>query len=545
MKNFKKLLPLFLVLIVSLSLFAGCGNSDGDDADKGEEEAKKQELPDPSTVSDEDKYGGVLTIALSSTPKNLDPILYTGVYESNIITNVADTVVNYSQDLSEIVPNLATEWSVNDEGTEYTFKLRDDVYFQPGEYQDGRQMTAEDIKYSLERSAKESSLNRLGMLDKIEVTSEFELKAYLTEPNAAFLTALTDAGNSIVPKEEVEGHGDKFGFNLVGTGPFVLKEFKIDQEAELTKNEKYWAKEPYLDGVTFKFITDRNQMTNALRTGEIDIATDLIGENVKIVEDDANLVLEQTPGLHVAYMYMNMMEGPTKDIKVREAIIRAVDIEEMVKGIYQYDEADRAYLPLPPGSWGYDKELESLVPEYDPELAKKLLKEAGYEDGFSLDIYVTDAPARVKMATILQGSLKQNLNIDVNINTAEWGTFSEIASSGKADMYGMSWTWYPDPFFFLNKMFHSSEIGALGNGQGFNDPEVDKLLDEALKVTDLDERAELYKEALEKITKQYSRINYANEKVIYGFNPEVQGFELRADQKKIFVSDEINVWLND
>ena len=215
----------------------------------------------------------------------------------------------------------------------------------------------------------------------------------------------------------------------------------------------------------------------------------------------------------------------------------------MVKGIYQFDEAQRAYLPLPPGSWGYDASLEGIVPSYDPELAKELLTEAGYPDGFSLEIYVSNKAARVKMATILQAYLKQNLNIDLEIKTSEWGTFSEIASSGQADMYGMSWTWYPDPFFFLNKMFHSSEIGALGNGQGYNNPEVDRLLDEALTLTDTEERAALYKEALKLITENYSRINYSNEKSIFGFNPAVQGFVMRADGKMVVCSPEINVWM--
>ncbi len=540
----KKLISLLLVLVFSLTLVVGCGDS-GKKVDNDKNGGGKTGAKDPSTVAEEDKFGGVLKLALASIPKNLDPILYTGVYESAIIINVCDTLVDYSQDLSEIVPKLATEWSSNDEGTEYTFKLRDDVYFQKGDFQDGRQMTAEDIKYSLERSAKESAMNRLGMLDKVEVINDFEVKAILKNPDAAFLTALTDAGNSIVPKEEVDGHGEKFGFNLVGTGPFALEEFKIDQEAIMTRNDKYWQTKPYLDGLVYKFITDRNQMTNALRTGEIDIATDLGGESVKIVKEDKNLELQQIPGLHVAYFYMNLMEGPTKDKKVREAILSAVDVDEMVKGIYQYDEAQRAYLPLPPGSWGYDASLEDIAPKYDPERAKELLKEAGYEDGFSLDIYVSDAPDRVKASTILQSYLKDNLNIDLNINTAEWGTFSDIASKGKADIYGMSWTWYPDPFFFLNKMFHSSEIGALGNGQGFNNPKVDQLLDDALKITDQEERAKLYKEALKLIAESYARIDYSNENVIAGLNPSVQGFKLRADKKNIFASEDINVWLND
>ncbi|SHI49559.1 peptide/nickel transport system substrate-binding protein [Dethiosulfatibacter aminovorans DSM 17477] len=547
MTNKRKFLSLLLVLILCLSAFTGCSQPTEEPAQEPAEEPSDQtpaEEPDSNEpVAEEDKFGGVLNIALASAPKNLDPIKYTGVYEGQVIRSVADTLVAYKQDLSGIAPNLATEWSASEDGLVYTFKLRDDVYFQKGEYQDGKHFTAADVKYALERSANESAMNRLGMLDHVEIINDYEVELYLNEPSSAFLTVLTDAGNVIVPQEEVEGWGDSFGSHLVGTGPFALKEFKMDQEVILEKNENYWAADPYLDGLVYKIITDSNQMTNALRTGEIDVATDLTGESVQIVRDDADLVIQELPGLHVAYMYMNLMHGPTADIKVREAIIRAVDIDEMVKGIYQFDEAQRAYLPLPPGSWGYDASLESIVPSYNPELAKQLLEEAGYPDGFSLEIYVSNKPARVKMCTILQAYLKQNLNIDLEIKTAEWGTFSEIASSGQADMYGMSWTWYPDPFFFLNKMFHSSEIGALGNGQGFNNPEVDRLLDEALKVTDTEERAALYKEALKLITENYSRINYSNEKVIYGFNPAVQDFMMRADNQIVVCSPEINVWM--
>lgn len=543
---------LLIIAALSVLMLAGCGNSEpaqeensaaGGTADVQEQASAEGETPEAAAeVTEEDKFGGVLNVALSASPKNFDPILYTGTYEGNVIINIADTLVRYKPDLSGLTAGIATEWSSDESGMVYTFTIRDDAYFHKGQYQDGRKLTVEDVKYSLERSANKSAMNRLGMLDHVEIIDESTVKCYLKEPNSAFMTALTDSGNVIVPQEEVEGWGDAFGAHLVGTGPFSLKEFKPDQEVILEKHDKYWGANPYLDGLVFKIVTDSNQMTNALRTGEIDVATDLVGESVKVVRDDKNLVIQEVPGLHVAYFYMNLMEGPTADIRVREAIIRAVDIDEMVKGIYQHDEAQRAYLPLPPGSWGYDASLENLIPAYDPKRAKELMVEAGYPDGFKTEIYVANKPARVKMSTILQMYLKQNLNIDVEIKTVEWGTFSEVASSGKAPMYGMSWTWYPDPFFFLNKMFHSSEIGALGNGQGFNNPEVDRLLDEALMISDTEERAKLYKEALRLITENYSRINYSNEKVIAGLNTSVEGYSLRPDNKITICSPEVNVW---
>lgn len=545
----KRIIALLVMSMLVLTTITGCTSGTKNDTQNststgtGEKtESNNETVKNEIVIPSEPQNGGVLTIALTSSPKNLDPVKYTGTYESQIIQNVGDTLVAYKMDLSEIVSNLAESWTVSEDGMHYTFKLRDNVYFHPGKFQDGRQMTAEDIKYSLERSHELSAMNRLDMIESVEVISDFELIVHLPKPNAAFLTALTNSGNIIVPKEEVEGWGDDFGNHLIGTGPFMLKEFKYDNETILVKNEKYWAQTPHLDGVTFKVITDINQNANALRTGEIDFSSGLSGEAVKIIREDKNINLMETPGLHVAYIYFNQANGPTADKKVREALIKAVDIEQLVQGVYQYGEAQPASLPLPPGSWGYDESLESSVPKYDPEEAKKLLADAGYPDGFKTTLYISNTPHRVKMATILQQFLKMNLNVDLEIQTAEWGTFSEIASSGNADIFAMSWTWYPDPFFFLNKIFASSAIGSLGNGQGFNNAEVDRLLDEALVVSEQSERAELYKKALKIIVEEYPGIFYSNENVTWGVAPEVQDLVQRADGCIFLTNREVNVW---
>lgn len=529
MKKRNKTLLFILVAVIVLSCtLTGCG--------------KSKEEKDKSGSGE--KEGGTLTIALSSTPKNIDPVKYTGVYEGNVIRSVADTLVFYDKELEEIIPGLAKEWEISDDLKEYKFILRDDVHFQKGEYQDGRKMTAEDVKYSLERSEKESVMGRLRMLDHVEVVSDTEIIAYLKEPNSAFLTVLTDAGNAIVPKEEVEGWGEEFGLHLVGTGPYKFKEWRKDDCIILEKNENYWGGTPNLDEVVFKFISDTNMRANALRTGEIDIATDLQGESIEAIKSDENLIIKEKPGMKVAFVSMNLKNGPTKDKKVREAILSAIDVNALIEGMYPWDEAERAYLPLPPGSWGYDESLEDIFPKYDPEKAKELLADAGYPDGgIELNIYITDDPVRVKMATIIQSNLKENLNIDLKINTAEWGTFSEIVSKGNADLYGMSWAWYPDPDFFLYQMFHSEQVGSLGNGQGFEDEEVDELLNRAVSETaDQDERAELYKEALKIIAEDYTRLDYSNEKVIYGMNKKVKDFVLFADNQIFLKHPEFNVY---
>ena len=322
----KRVLALMLAASMCASL-AACGGSSAKETSAPETQAASASESEAAgeTVAEGDPVkGGTLTISLSASPSKLDPIHYSGTYESQIIKEVCDTLIEYNSDLSEYVPCLATEWTASEDGKTYVFKIREGVKFHKGQYQDGRELTAEDVAYSLNRSGQLSDSNRLSMLENAEVTGDYEVTCTLKSANSSFLTALTDAGNAIVPKEEVEGWGDEFGNHLVGTGPFVLESFQLDQQAVLQKNADYWMAEPNVDTLVFKVITDSTQAVNALQTGEVDIAMDLKGEAVQTVRDNPDLTLLETAGLHVAYLYFNMEQVPTADINVRKALIEAV-----------------------------------------------------------------------------------------------------------------------------------------------------------------------------------------------------------------------------
>ncbi|WP_107839570.1 ABC transporter substrate-binding protein [Metasolibacillus meyeri] len=506
---------LLLILALVISVLAACG---GDNNSTG----KEQESNGEATAC------GSLSVGLSANAKTFDPIKYTGAYESQVIRQMADTLVVYNQDLSEVIPSLATEWSVSDDMLVYTFKLREGVKFQKGQYQDGREMTAEDVKYSLERSANESAMNRLNGVTEVKVLSDYEVELHLAGPNAALLAMLTDAGNIIIPKEEVEGWGDNFSEHFIGTGPFQLTDWKKDQEVQLVRNEEYWGEKPHLDKLTMKFIADQNMLTNALRSGDIDIAMDVKGQNREIIKQDSNLELLTNAGLSIVYLDLNNKVGPTADKRVREAIYMATNVEEIISGVNQWGGGEVSYLPLPPGSWGYDASLIDLVPKYDPEKAKQLLAEAGYPDGFKTEIYASQA--RVPYATIFQSQLKNNLNIDVEIKVVEWGTYSDMVAKGNAPMNIGGWTWYPDPYFFLYQLFSTNQIGALGNGKGYSNPEVDALLARAVSETVVqEERAEIYKEALKLILADVPRIELEATEAVAAINKKVQGFTVSPD----------------
>ena len=516
----KKILALALAGALSLSLLAGCG-SGSEDNSSGAEGGES----------------GTLTVSLSASPSKLDPIHYSGVYESQIIKQVCDNLIEYNDDLNKFVPALATSWEASDDGMTYVFQIRQGVHFQNSKYAQGREMTAEDIAYSLNRSAQHSDANRLSMLDNAEVTGDWEVTCTLKSANSAFLTALTDAGNAIVAKEEVEGWGENFGYNLSGTGAFYMDKFELDEQAILSKNADYWLGEPNLDKLVFKFIKEPKQAANALQTGAIDIATQVSGEAIQSIEKAEGVDLLKVEALKINYIRYNSQKGPTADVRVRKALTQAINLEEMLPAVYRYGEAKMGYLPLPYGSWGYDAALEDLAPKYDPEAAKALLADAGYPNGFEITLNTGTSEVNKIVATLLQGYW-QAIGVTTKISMNEWGTFSDTVCSGNSDVYSMSWSWYPDPYFFLNKLFHSSETTAIGNGAGYVSEEVDALLAKAEQATDQDERASYYKEVVKQVMEDCTGVYYANPYEMYGVSQRVQDFVPRADGTLRFITSD-------
>ncbi len=508
-----------------------------------------QQLAGTVRIGDQDAEpvdGGTLVVSMPSAPRTMDPVDYTTVYESAVMYNVLDTLFIWNEEYNDVLPNLVTDYSVSDDGLSYTMTLRDDVYFQDGQYVKGRKMTAEDVKYSLERSKEESATDRVcrDFFDYVEVLSDTEFVIHMTSPAGPFLNQLAEVGTAIVPREEVEGWGDDFGSHIVGSGPFTLEEVVTDERVVLKKNPNYWGEAPHVDGVEFRIVTDSNQAINAVQTGEVDIAMYLQGEAISRAKD-AGLLL-QIPGSGITYMRFNLQNGPTADPKVREALTKAVDVDAMVAGIYQYGEGTRAYQPLTAYSWAYDPANNDLVPGYDPEGAKALLAEAGYPDGFDMTIYIASTSSREKMAQMLQyywGQIGVNLEI-VSSTMAEWS--ASVVDSWQSDVvnsYGVSWNSNPDPYGYLDKFFNTQTIHASSNAGGYSDEEVDAKLVEAFSLTDQEERKAIYNEILQKVMGEYTGLYYAYECRNWAVSERVNDAILRADSQMVVTSPFNNIWL--
>ena len=560
----KQMMAVAMTLMMAASILSGCGSQTGSsnaeaDSSTAAETTASAITPDANATGQtldagvsvgktdgEVVEGGTLVVSMPSSPLSLDPVDYSTMYENHIMYNVLESLFIWDKEYKKPIPMLATDYTVSEDGLSYTINLRDDVYFQKGKYCDGRKMTAEDVKYSLERSKEESATDRVcrDFFDYVEVVNDTQVILHMTSPAGPFISQLAEVGTAIVPKEEVEGWGDEFGTHIVGTGPFTLEEVVTDEKVVLKRNDNYWGTKPHVDGIEFKIVSDSNQAINAVQTGEIDIAMYLQGEAIKRAKDQG--VLLQTPSSSITFVRYNLQNGPTKDLKVRKALTMAVDIDSLVSGIYQYGEGTRAYQPLTAYSWAYNSDYNKLVPAYDPEGAKALLKEAGYPDGFTMTMYIGSTTYREKMAQMLQyywGEI--GVTLDIKSSTmAEWS--AAVVDSWQADAvssYGVSWNSSPDPYGFLDKFYGTATIHASSNAGGYTNEEVDALLKEAFSLTDEGKRSELYGKVMETVMNEYTGIYYAYEGRNWGVSDKVHDAILRADTQMVVATPFNNIWI--
>ncbi|MCU4651210.1 ABC transporter substrate-binding protein [Roseibacterium sp. SDUM158016] len=454
------------------------------------------------TAADAQTPPGVLVVGQIAEPQALDPHAVTAVNDFRILMNVYDGLVRYASGTLEVEPALATSWEISDDGTVYTFTLREGVSFH-----DGSPFNAEAVVFNFERMLNDdhpyhdtgpfplsfffSSVQSVEALD--EMTVQFTLDA----PYAPFLSNLAYPTGLIVSPAAVMEHGADFGRNPSGTGPFVFGEWRSNEAVVVTANADYWDGAPALEAVVFRPITDANTRTAEMLAGGIDVMVEVPPVALSEFQGDGFTVHEQA-GPHVWFLILNALEGPFADVRVRQAANYAINKEAIVNDVLE-GTADVAAGPTPPAfAWAYNDELEPYP--YDPDRARALLAEAGVENP-EITFYVTEGGSGmldpVAMGTAIQADLEA-VGFDVTIETYEWNTFLGQVNpglEGKADMAEMAWmTNDPDtlPYLALRTAAWPQEGGF--NSGYYSNPEVDALLEEARTATDQDRRAELYRQ---------------------------------------------------
>ena len=440
----------------------------------------------------------------------------------------------------ELEPALATKWTVSDDGLTYTFDLRQGVKFH-----DGTDFNADAVVYNFERwikgnqsaSGADASFpyfdSQFGdIIEQVIAVDEYQVEFHLKRPLAVFLKNIAMSPFAILSPTAIETYGDKINENPVGTGPFRFVEWRRNDRVVLEKNPDYWREGyPKLDRIIFRSIPENSARLNALKTGEVDLIDGIDFSDVPLIESDPNLQLFSRPSLNVAYVGLTVTRGPMGDKRVRQALNYAVDKEAIIKAFFE-GYAIPAINPMPPSVAGYHDGIADYP--FDLEKAKALLTEAGYPNGFEMELWAMPVPRPYmpngeKVAEAIAANFEK-IGVKAKLVTFEWGTYLDKASRGEADAFMLGWTGdNGDADNFLYVLLDEDNIGT-NNYSYFKNDEMHDILIAAQSEVDEAKRIELYKQAQEIIKEEapwiplvHSQPVLAGRADIVNFTPHPKG----------------------
>ena len=394
-----------------------------------------------------------------------------------MIKSLFDGLMDYAPGTTELRPGLAESYDLSEDGLTYTFHLRQGVTFH-----NGREMTADDVKYSLDRVTDPATQSPgagffgsiLGYdaaadgtakgLEGVKVIDPATVQITLSRPDATFLHVMALNFASVVPQEAVDAAGGDFGKQPVGTGAFKLADWTIGQKLVFEKNADYWREGiPYLDTVTFEVGQEPIVALLRLQKGEVDVPGDGIppAKFTEVMGDPAQAARVVEGGqLHTGYITLNVTTPPLDKLEVRQAINMAINKDRIVQIIN--GRAKPANQPLPPSMPGYSTDYKGYA--YDVEGAKKLLADAGLADGFETELYVMNTDPNPRIAQAIQQDLSE-IGIKASIKSLAQANVIEAGGAGTAPMIwsgGMAWIAdFPDP-----SNFYGPILGCAGAVEG-------------------------------------------------------------------------------
>ncbi|MEO4055000.1 glutathione ABC transporter substrate-binding protein [Solibacillus sp. CAU 1738] len=529
MRNKKFFLLLFVfTLIFVLSACSGDSGSTGETTKDTTKDTTKSE--GTSTQSEETITGGELVLEVLSEAVELDPHGSNDVPSSNVQRNIYETLIVRNFETGDLEPLLAESWEYIDDLT-LQLKLRSGVKFH-----DGTDFNAAAVKVNLDRlldpKVASPRASNFEPISEVIVVDEATVQIKTKAPFGSLLFALTHPGaNMISPTVIAEDYkameaGEKerayVNAHPIGTGFLKLDKWTSGQEIRLVKNTEYWGDQVSYDSAVFKTVPESATRAADLEVGNAHIIDPVQPTEVPLVEGFATV--NKQPSVSVAYVGFNAKKAPYDNVKVRQAISKAIDRSSIIAGVYD-NFGVQAFGPLSPMVWGYTDQITKQ--DYNLEEAKALLAEAGYANGFKTMIWTNDNPQRQQIAVVLQESLKQ-LNIEVGIEVMEWGAYLDKTAIGEHDMFILGWSPSTgDADGALYPLFHSTDMGN-NNRTFYSNPEVDKLLAAGRIETDATVRAQIYKDVQEIINTEAPAAFIHHQAYLTGVSNKITGFSVDA-----------------
>lgn len=513
----------FVVSIITLLIVTGCTSAPESSTSTGNNSGDRG-----SSSSNE------LIIAVLSDATQIDPHTGTDIPSANVYHGkIYEGLVKQDENM-EIQPALATEWESIDDLT-WEFTLREDVTFH-----DGTPFNAEAVKKNFERITSEEIASPRAtlydMIEEIKIIDEHTVQFITEYPFAPLLANLAHYAGGIVSPTAAAEYGKELGQHPVGTGKFKFEEWTPGSHVTLSTYQEYWGDIPAYDSVVFNVVPEDSTRIAMVETGEAHLAEPVPVTEIERIENSDSMKLNRSEGLGTDYIGFNVQKAPFDDVKVRQAVNYAIDVDQIISGVYN-NVGVAAKGPMGPGVWGYSEDIEGY--DYDIEKAKALLKEAGFEDGFKTSIWTNDNQARVDVAEVVQSQLK-GIGIEAEINIMEWGAYLEATSNGEHDMFILGWSnMTGDADYNQYFLFHSDAVGNPGNRTFYVNEKVDDLINLGRQETDPEKRLAIYKEAQQIQVEEAPSIFLRYDEDLVAVNKSVEGFWMHP--AGIYMIDDVKI----
>jgi peptide/nickel transport system substrate-binding protein len=479
------------------------------------------------------KRGGWLKVATDAAPVGLDPQLSAAWSTLTFVETCYDTLVRYNAKM-DLEPSLATSWEQPDQ-LSYIFHLRKGVKFH-----DGGDFTAEDVKFNLERlldpQTKAPQASYFKSIAKIETPDAYTVKITMSAPNPQFMSVIgTPWYLPILSKAALKKYGT-LQQNVVGTGPFKMKQYEPGVKAVYERFDNYWEKGlPYIDGYDFIIIKDETSRVAALRNGAVDIGWVKPAELANLLSKEKNLRIETGPPVRQLCFLFDHGRFPGNNIKVRQAMASALNRQEIIDTVLMGQGTFSAAVPPAGAPYGLSADECARLPFYkqDMELSRKLLKEAGYPEGFEFLCSTSPhSPDYVPSAEIIQSQLAK-VGIKMKIQQLEWGQIMKDWENRNFTSIIWAEIWYPDPEGYCYSYFHSK---GSDNVYKVKDEKLDRLFDAQHTEVNLQKRISLWRELQEYMAEYIPQIwLYAGPARFEVVNKKVKNYKFLSNNSRIYL----------
>jgi dipeptide transport system substrate-binding protein len=499
-----------------------------------------------------------LVFCSEGNPEALNPQLVSTTTGMNAARPMFNTLVEFVPGSTTIAPGLAQSWTVSDDGTEYTFRLRRGVKFHSNSvFRPTRDMNADDVLFSLLRQWKPDHpyhsvsgsrydyFQDLGMpdlLSAIEKLDEFTVRIRLTRPDAVFLANLAMPFNVILSAEYADvllrsGTPERLDQEPIGTGPFSFVSFKKDVGIRYRAFPDFWGDRQAIDALVFSITPNPAVRLTKLKSGECHAMAFPNPADAQRIAADPALVLLKQEGLNIGYLSMNTTMKPFDDLRVRRAINMAIDKEAIVEAVYQ-GAGVVAKNPVPPTLWSYNDEIRDYP--FDLAEAQRMLVEAGYPEGFETELWYMPVnrpynPNGKRIAEMIQTDLSK-IGIRLKLVSDEWNQYRAKLQAGEAPMALYGWTGdNGDPDNFLHVLLGCTAARIGGNNIAkWCHKEYDALVNRAKLSADQAERDRLYRQAQVIFKAEAPWVPLAHSIVFMATRREVTGFRMDPLGRQIF-----------